>query len=156
MCQAPSTHHRTSNPMLVSSSMMVPRPRVRSLGLFSEKTNVGCVSLATRSISKTSPERVPASPLPVPAALTSWQGKPPETTSTEPLQGRPSKVLMSSQIGNLSRCPSRCLARRTLRAKASSSTAHWVRHPSKREANKPPPAPANNANSFMNPLKPDT
>jgi hypothetical protein len=46
----------------------------------------------TRAISTQSPDRSPSIPAPFPAALMSWQGKPPETTSTRPRHGRPSKV----------------------------------------------------------------
>ena len=61
------------------------------------------------------PLRAPASPAPFPATLMSWQGNPPDTTSTMPRHGLPSKVQMSSQIGNLGKSPSACRCSKTLR-----------------------------------------
>jgi hypothetical protein len=44
------------------------------------------------AISTHIPERSPVIPAPFPAADMSWQGKPPDTTSTIPRHGFPSKV----------------------------------------------------------------
>jgi hypothetical protein len=127
--------------------MTVPSPRLRRSGLFSAKTRGGPTSSMTRSIWNQSPERSPASPSPLPIALMSWQGNPPVTTSIRPLHGLPSKVQMSSQIGNRSSTPSRCRCNRISLGKGLISTAATVVQPSSFEARTPPPAPAKHANS---------
>lgn len=45
-----------------------------------------------RAISRHIPLRSPSIPAPFPAALMSWHGNPPDTTSTIPRHGLPSKV----------------------------------------------------------------
>ena len=77
-------------------------------GEFSTKTKRGRTSPTIRAISRQSPDRAPSIPAPLPAALMSWHGKPPETTSTMPRHGRPSKLHTSLQIGKGSRLPSFC------------------------------------------------
>ena len=107
-CQAPSTPHLASYPMPASVSRIELSPLVRKCGLFSANTNLGRTILTTDNISKTSPERGSASPLREPADEIPWHGNPPEMTSMRPRQGVASKVRISSQIGNGSRCPSIC------------------------------------------------
>ena len=116
--------------------------RVRSSGEFSAKTKRGRISPMSRAYSFHKPERSPAIPAPLPAALMSWQGNPPQRMSTVPLQGRPSRVQTSSQIGNSGKIPSRCRASSTSRGYRSISHAPIGVCPSKRSARIPPPAPA--------------
>lgn len=105
-CRPESTPHRASNPIAARSPRTRSNPRTRRAGEFSTNTNRGRTSSTTRAISRQSPLRSPSSPLPFPAVLKSWQGNPPDTTSTIPFQGLPSNVRTSSQIGNGRRIPS--------------------------------------------------
>lgn len=151
---APSTPHCASNPSAAKSPRIVPSPRVVRAGLFSTNANRGCTSPRIRLYSLHNPLRSPSSPSPVPAVLMSWHGKPPETTSTTPRHGCPSKVRTSSQTGNGDRWPSfwRCMSRRA--QKALISTAQTHRQPSKCPPRMPPPAPAKSASSFKPPPAP--
>lgn len=135
--------------MLSRSWRTTPRPRVRRSGLFSAKTKRGRTSPMIRAYSFQRPLRSPVIPAPLPAAEMSWQGNPPLMTSTFPRQGLPSKVQTLSQIGNRSRCPSRCRSSTRSRGYFSSSQAHTVFHPRSRLASSPPPAPLKSANSFI-------
>ena len=99
---AESTHHSASNPISAKSPRTTPSPREVSIGEFSTNTNRGRTSLIILAISRHRPLRSPSSPAPFPAALMSWQGKPPETTSTV---DRKSTRLNSSHIQK-SRMPS--------------------------------------------------
>jgi hypothetical protein len=88
-----NTPHRASNPISAKSPRTLPSPREVSIGEFSTNAKRGRTSRMTRAISTQRPDRSPSIPAPFPAALMSWQGKPPETTSTRPRHGRPSKVV---------------------------------------------------------------
>src|SRR5690606_37235731 len=113
---ADTTPHRQSYPSAARSPTTLPSPRVVSAGLFSTHANRGRTSPMIRAISVHIPDLSPSIPAPVPAVEISWQGNPPETTSTSPRQGRPSNVRTSSQIGKGERSPSFWRAARTLAA----------------------------------------
>ena len=151
MSPAPSTPHRASNPIEAKSPRTAPSPLEVSIGEFSTNAYWGRTSWMMRAISRHIPLRFPSIPAPFPAELMSWHGKPPDTTSTIPLHGFPSKVCTSSQIGKGGRSPSFCLAHNTLAGYCSHSTAQTVRHPRSFPPSIPPPAPANKANSFIVP-----
>lgn len=126
-------------------------PRRTSIGEFSTRTNRGLTSPMIRAISRQSPLRSPSIPVPGPQIDISWQGNPPETTSTAPFQGCPSKVQTSSHTGNGGRCPSFCRCISRLAQKVLTSTAQTVLHPRSFAPSIPPPAPAKSANSFISP-----
>ena len=106
-----------------------------------------------RAISIQSPLLAPSRPAPLPAALMSWQGKPPETTSIAPRHGSPSKVRTSSQIGKGGSVPSFCRASKTLLDITSVGLDGADGSPTEQPLPSiPPPAPAKSANSFMFPL----
>lgn len=111
---APSTHHAASYPMRARSPRILASPLLTSRGEFSRNANSGRTSLIIRCISRQRPERAPSMPAPFPAAEMSWHGKPPDTTSTRPRHGRPSKVRTSSQTGKGGSKPSFCRASSTL------------------------------------------
>ena len=111
---APSTSHSASYPISARSPRTLASPRPTSKGEFSRNANSGRTSLIIRCISRQRPERAPSMPAPFPAAEMSWHGKPPDTTSTRPRHGRPSKVRTSSQTGKGESKPSFCRASSTL------------------------------------------
>ena len=88
----PNTPHLASNPILAKSPRTRPSPLEVSIGEFSTNTNLGCTSQMILAISRHIPLRSPSMPAPPPAAEMSWHGKPPDTTSTIPRHGFPSKV----------------------------------------------------------------
>ena len=148
---APSTSHSASYPISARSPRTLASPRPTSKGEFSRNANSGRTSLIIRCISRQRPERAPSMPAPFPAAEMSWHGKPPDTTSTRPRHGRPSKVRTSSQTGKVGSSPSFCRASNTLADQGSSSTAQTVRNPSSSLPSIPPPAPAKRCSSFTPP-----
>ena len=97
---------RASYPSSARSRRTRPSPREVSIGEFSTKTKRGPTSRTTRAISPHKPDLAPSSPAPAPAALMSWQGKPPHTMSTSPRQGFPSNCLTSAKMGNQGSTPS--------------------------------------------------
>lgn len=111
---APSTSHSASYPISARSPRTLASPLPTSKGEFSRNANFGRTSLIIRCISRQSPERAPSMPAPFPAAEMSWHGKPPDTTSTRPRHGRPSKVHTSSHIGKGGSMPSFWRASSTL------------------------------------------
>lgn len=111
---APSTSHSASYPISARSPRTLASPLPTSRGEFSRNANFGRTSLIIRCISRQSPERAPSMPAPFPAAEMSWHGKPPDTTSTRPRHGRPSKVHTSSQTGKGGSRPSFWRASSTL------------------------------------------
>src|SRR5690606_31894658 len=111
----PSTPHLALYPSAARSARTTPSPLEVSIGEFSTQTKRGRTSRMILLNSLQRPERDPVIPAPFPAALMSWHGNPPHTTSTSPRQGLPSKVRTSSQIGNFGRIPSRCLWSKTFR-----------------------------------------
>ena len=110
---APSTPHRALYPNAAKSSRTTPSPLVRSRGEFSAKTKRGRISPMSLAYSFQSPERSPVIPAPLPAALMSWQGNPPQRTSTVPLQSVPSNSRMSPKVGKNGKTPSACLCSNT-------------------------------------------
>ena len=127
---APSTPHLASYPIEAKSPRTTSSPRTVSIGEFSTNANLGRTSQMMRANSFQSPDLSPVIPAPAPADDMSWQGNPPETTSTIPRQGLPSKVQTSSQIGKGGRSPSFCRATSTLAGYGSISTAQTVSQPS--------------------------
>src|SRR5690606_31973050 len=95
-------------PALSKSSFAVV---IGFLDTFSAKTNVGSTS---RTILNICPHKsFSAMFLPLAALENAWQGNPPETKSTVPFHGLPSKVQMSPHIGKLGRVLSFCLCTST-------------------------------------------
>ena len=92
MSAADITPHRLSYPIAVRSARTRSSPLVTSIGLFSTNAYLGRTSPIIRAISLHIPLRSPSSPSPFPATEMSWHGNPPDTTSTIPRQGLPSKV----------------------------------------------------------------
>lgn len=148
MSPLPNTPHLALYPNSDKSLRTMSSPRVRKSGEFSAKTNLGRTSSIILAYSFQSPERFPPIPAPPPAELMSWQGNPPQTTSTAPRQGFPSKVQTSSQMGNLGSTPSRCRCSKTCLGYSSISTAQTVECPRSCPPRIPPPAPANKCSSF--------
>ena len=112
---APNTPHSASYPISAKSPRTTCNPRLVSSGEFSTKTYRGPTSRMILANSFHKPERAPVIPFPLPAALMSWQGNPPQIASTFPRQGFPSKVVTSSQIGNRGNIPSRWRCNKTFR-----------------------------------------
>ena len=83
-------------------------------------------------------------PFPLPARLMSWHGKPPETTSTIPRHGLPSKVNVIPNQG--ARSPSFCRWAITLAAWGLPLNGAHCSPPEQVSPSIPPPAPAKGAN----------
>lgn len=89
LCSAPTDaadmqHHLVSYPILAILLTRSSPPLDVMAGTFSRNMNLGLISLAKRTISKTNPLRSPSNPFPSPAILMSWHnyGKPPKMIST--------------------------------------------------------------------------
>jgi hypothetical protein len=139
---ARNTPHSASNPSAARSPSTTPSPREARAATFSTNTNEGRTSPTIRENSDQSPDRSPPIPTRFPALLMSWQGKPPETRSTTPRHGRPSKVATSVHTGHGARPPSSIWRTRVAAAKASLSTKQTGRAPTASSPRASPPPPA--------------
>lgn len=155
---APSTSHSASNPISASPARTVSSPRLRSADTFSRKTYLGPTSRTTRRTSNHSPLRSPWMPARLPALLMSWQGKPAQTRSTHPRQGRPSKLVTSPWMGQASSSPSAIRAASTRWQYPSASTATTMRASGMASliprSNPPIPVNSERTRMILLPLKP--
>src|SRR5580693_4258453 len=92
--------HHAPYPSAAKSPRTVPMPRTRRALTFSTMTMSGRSSPTSRAYSRQRPLRSPARPPPFPARLMSWQGNPPQMTSTSPTSA-PLRARTSSKRGTL-------------------------------------------------------
>lgn len=135
---AESTPHSASYPAEARSRRIFPKNRPSSLesspGTFSATIHRGRVSQTSRYISPQRVDLFPLRPARAPATETSWQGKPPQITSTV---GGLITVVMSVNRSTFGQC----LAR-TFDAYGSSSICHLVlKPPVHSRPNSRPPIP---------------
>lgn len=120
-----------------------PLGPARRFATFSTMRKRGRSSPTNRAISDQRPERLPASPSPFPATLRSWQGKPPEITSTGPTSS-PRNVVTSSKQGTSGQCFAS-----TRRQNGSISQNATVSNPPVRSSPRlKPPIPENRSKTF--------
>jgi hypothetical protein len=125
--------------------MTSPNPAVRSPGTFSTTTTRGRRTRTARANSNQSPERVPtATPARRPAWETSWQGKPPASTSTD------SRCRSTSRTSGTTRRSGACRSM-TARQCRSDSHAQTVRKPARSSPRSSPRQPENSDPTFTRP-----
>ena len=117
-------------------------------GTFSKMVHRGWRSSRSLTISKKSPERLPAKPARRPATERSWHGNPPQMIPSEGSNPTARSCSPVTSVTSLNRCVFGNRCAKTPDACLSISTAATTGTPARSSARSNPPTPANNETAF--------
>lgn len=135
MADAGIQSHSAEYPSAARSASTTASPRARRAATFSMRIAFGLISPMIRAYSFQRPDRAPPMPSRLPALEMSWQGNPPQMTSTASRSSPPTFLTSSKRL-----TPGQCFAR-TSRHHSLTSTCQLTKNPARSSPRSRPPIP---------------